>query len=75
MTNSTLPQKRHRAARYAVAPVAVALALVCRLALNPVLHDASPFMYFFVAIIVSGWLGGLGPGLFASALSMERIMP
>ena len=69
MTKNTSPQKWSRAVRYAVAPVAVALSLACRLALNPVLHDSSPFMYFFVAIIVSGWLGGLGPGLAATVLS------
>ena len=69
MTKKTSPQKWSRAVRYAMAPVAVALSLACRLALNPVLHDSSPFIYFFVAIIVSGWLGGLGPGLAATVLS------
>ena len=56
-----------------MAPMAVALALGYRLALNPYLHDASPFMYFFVAIIVSGWLGGLGPALTATGLSMLAV--
>lgn len=53
----------------AVAPVTVGLALACRLALNPVMGHASPFMYFFIAILLSGWAGGLKAGLAATVLS------
>src|SRR3712207_5218148 len=31
--------------------------------------NASPFMVFFAAVIFAAWFGGLGPGLWATALS------
>jgi signal transduction histidine kinase len=59
-----------RLARYGVALLSVGLALVTRLALAPVLGDRLPFLTFFLAVIVSGWLGGLGPGLLAVVTSI-----
>ena len=52
-----------------MAPVTVGVALACRMALDPVLGQASPFMFFFVPILLSGWLGGLQAGLAAVLLS------
>ncbi len=32
--------------------------------------NATPFMAFFVAVMVAAWFGGLGPGLAATCLSV-----
>lgn len=57
-------------ARYGVAVMAVLLALVLMLLLNPwIPMQGSPFLIFYAAVMVSGWYGGLGPGGVAIALS------
>jgi two-component system, LuxR family, sensor kinase FixL len=56
--------------RYGLAPMAVAIAFLARLALTPLLGDASPYLLFIPAVLVAGGLGGLGPGLLATALSV-----
>jgi two-component system sensor kinase FixL len=55
---------------YALAPIAVAIAFLARLALTPVVGDASPYLLFVPAVLVAGGLGGLGPGLLATAFSV-----
>lgn len=56
--------------RYGIAVIAVVLALVGREALTVVWGPtAVPFIWFFLAVNVSAWQGGLGPGLLAIALS------
>ena len=59
---------RQEALRYALAPVAVAIAFLARLALTPILGDASPYLLFVSADLVAGGLGGLGPGLLLAGL-------
>src|SRR5262252_5409761 len=61
---------RGKALRYGLAPLAVAIAFSVRLALEPILGDASPYLLFIPAVLVAGGLGGLGPGLLATALSI-----
>ena len=61
---------RGKALRYGLAPLAVAIAFSVRLALEPILGDASPYLLFIPAVLVAGGLGGLGPGLLATALSV-----
>src|SRR5262245_30740854 len=61
---------RREALRYALAPCAVAIAFLARLALAPVLGDASPYLLFVPAVLVAGGLGGLGPGLLATGVSV-----
>jgi two-component system sensor kinase FixL len=61
---------RRDALRYFLAPLAVAIAFLARLALTPVLEDASPYLLFIPAVLVAGGLGGLGPGLLATGLSV-----
>jgi two-component system, LuxR family, sensor kinase FixL len=56
--------------RYGVAPSTVALALAVRALLTPVLHDDAIFFYFVPPILISAAIGGLGPGLLATALSV-----
>jgi two-component system sensor kinase FixL len=61
---------RREALRYALAPFAVAIAFLARLALTPILGDASPYLLFVPAVLVAAGLGGLGPGLLATGLSV-----
>jgi two-component system sensor kinase FixL len=55
---------------YALAPFAVVLAFLARLALTPILGDASPYLLFVPAVLTAAGLGGLGPGLLATGLSV-----
>jgi two-component system, LuxR family, sensor kinase FixL len=61
---------RGKALRYGLAALAVGVAFSVRLALEPILGDASPYLLFVPAVLVAGGLGGLGPGLLATALSI-----
>jgi PAS domain S-box-containing protein len=57
---------------YGVTVLAVGLALLLHSVLVPLFGgdlDSSPFIMFFAAVIVAAWLGGLWPGLLATALS------
>jgi len=60
----------HAWARYGIAPITVALALAVRSLLIPVLHDDAIFYYFIPCVLVSAAIGGLGPGLLATGLSL-----
>ena len=55
---------------YATAPAAVAVSFVVRLSLLPVLHHQTVFLYFLPAVLVAAAVGGVGPGLLATALSL-----
>jgi two-component system sensor kinase FixL len=61
---------RREALRYGLALFAVAIAFLARLALTPILGDASPYLLFVPAVLVAAGLGGLGPGLLATGLSV-----
>ena len=54
---------------YVVAVLAVGVALLVKLLLDPLIEEESPFLLFFGAVLVGAWLGGLGPGLLATALA------
>ena len=56
--------------RYGIAPTAVALALAARALLAPILHDDTVFLYFVPSVLIAASIGGLGPGLLATALSL-----
>ncbi len=62
--------ERGRIWRYGVAPTVVVLALAARAVLAPVLHDDAIFLYFVPPVLISAGIGGLGPGLLATALSI-----
>ncbi|HYZ86342.1 MAG TPA: ATP-binding protein [Bryobacteraceae bacterium] len=65
--NNTL---HHRAAgRYGAAALAVAVALVVRTLMGTMMGEGVPFITFFPAVVFASWYGGLGPGLFSTALS------
>jgi len=55
---------------YALALVAVVIATLVRLAVSPWLNLPVPFITYFLAVMVAAWQGGLGPGLFATVLSV-----
>ena len=55
--------------RYGVALVAVLLAAIIRYSITPWMPQGVPFVTFFLAVMLSAWTGGVGPGLFASFLS------
>ena len=52
---------------YAAAPVAVAIAFVARKALAPLLPADAAYLLFVPAVLAAAGLGGLGPGLVATA--------
>jgi PAS domain S-box-containing protein len=57
-------------ARYGVAVASVVLACLGREALTPgVGPTVLPFIFFFPAVAIAAWFGGLGPGMLAVALS------
>ena len=53
--------------RYGGALIAVALATVIRLLLNPMLGSSLPFTTYFVAAVLVAVLSGLGPALMTVA--------
>src|SRR5262249_61237099 len=53
---------------YGVAPIMVALGLAVRSLLAPILTSETVYTYFVPSVLVSAWLGGLGPGLVATPL-------
>ena len=53
---------------YGLTIVAVALALAARWLLAPLLGDHLPFATFFIAVVVTAWIGGLRPALLAMVL-------
>jgi PAS domain S-box-containing protein len=55
--------------RYGFAAVAVTVATLLRLGLNPLLLDTVPYITYFLAITVTGWIGGGGAAVFALILS------
>ena len=56
-------------ARYGLAIALIGFAAALRVALNPVWGVGLPYITFYPAVMLAAWLGGLGPGLVATALS------
>lgn len=54
---------------YALAAALVAIAFLVRLLLEPILGDEITYLLFVAAVLVTSGVGGLGPGLLATALS------
>jgi PAS domain S-box-containing protein len=54
---------------YGFALIAVAAATLLRYALTSLVGPQLPFVLFYPAILLVAWLAGLGPGIFAVALS------
>ena len=78
LTQLLLCAPRSAGARYGVAALSLVIAIVLRLALDPLLGDQLPFMTFFLALLFTAWFGGLGPSLLSvpigSLLAMYLFM-
>jgi hypothetical protein len=63
-----MPSMKHTSPllRYGVAVLAVGLAFLVKLLLDPLIVQETPFVLIFGAIMISAWYGGLGPGLLAT---------
>jgi len=57
-----------RLIRYGVAVIAVGLATLLGLYLRPFSYT-TPFLFFYPAVIIAVWIGGLKPGLLATVLA------
>jgi PAS domain S-box-containing protein len=55
--------------RYGGAVASVMLFLALKRVLDPVVQLDSPFLLFFVPVMLSAWYGGFGPGLLASVVA------
>ena len=56
--------------QYGLAPILVALTLAARALLEPLLHNEAIYLSFVPAVLISAGIGGLGPGLLATALAV-----
>jgi len=56
--------------QYGIALVAIALALVVRIALASVLDGTASYLFFVPAVLIASAFGGWGPGAFATALGL-----
>jgi PAS domain S-box-containing protein len=63
------PFQRSALARYSLALAAVILGAFLRARLDALLGTRFAFLTLFPAVMVSGWFGGLGPGVFSAILS------
>lgn len=54
---------------YVVAVLATLGAGTLRAVIDPFLPDSAPFVTYFVAVAISGWVGGYGPAMLTTALS------
>src|SRR5215207_3922735 len=59
-------------ARYAVALLASALALLLTWLFQPFM-ERNLFLWFFAAIVIGAWYGGLGPGLLVTLIATVGI--
>jgi K+-sensing histidine kinase KdpD len=56
--------------RYGIAVATVTVALLARLALDPLLKDQFPFSTFYIAVAVTSYFAGLGPALVSLLLGL-----
>lgn len=54
--------------RYGLSIVAILTTFLLRVLLAPALNDQAPFLLFTAAVFIAAAIGGLGPGLLATAL-------
>jgi two-component system sensor kinase FixL len=59
---------------YFVAIGLIALAYTLRTALSGVLHDQASYLFFVPSVLIASGLGGFGPGLFATALTLALLI-
>jgi two-component system, LuxR family, sensor kinase FixL len=56
--------------QYGIAVIAIAAALVIRMALSSVLTGQASYLFFLPAILIASAFGGWGPGIFATMLGL-----
>src|ERR1700722_714171 len=61
---------RQNIVRYGIAAAAVALALAARVLLEPILQGQAPYLFSGPATLVAADIGGFGPGILATVLSL-----
>jgi PAS domain S-box-containing protein len=59
-----------RKQRYGIAILSVFVIAAIRLAVDPVVRGELPFFFFVFPLVFACWLGGFGPGLLATGLSL-----
>ncbi len=62
-----MPPRRRPLALYFAAAAIAGMALALRVLLEPLWGMAAPFVILFPAVLLSAWIGGLGPGMLATA--------
>jgi signal transduction histidine kinase len=65
----TLPERWPPWLRVAVAPASVAVASLLQASATSAVISDRPYMLLFGAVLATGWFGGIGPALLASALA------
>jgi signal transduction histidine kinase len=63
------PLRRRGEIRYGVALAMVGLFTLLRMPLRDLLGNSVPFILYFPAVMIAGWFGGFGPGVFATVVS------
>jgi two-component system sensor kinase FixL len=66
--------ERGKILRYGIAPTTVALALATRSLLTPFFPNEAIFLYFMPPVLIAAGIGGLGPGLLATILSVAAML-
>ena len=56
--------------QYSIALIAIAVALVVRTVLAPVLNGEASYLFFMPAVLVGSAFGGWGPGVFATFIAL-----
>lgn len=69
LRSKQIREYRHPLLRYGMGVLTVAVILLLKLLIDPFIREESPFLLFLIAVMVSAWYGGLGPGLLATVLS------
>ena len=68
MRSETPVKKATASARYGYAAASAAIATLARVLLDRFIGYHHPYVTFYVAVLWSGWYGGLGPALLATGL-------
>jgi len=63
------PTTRSRVARYGLSLIAVGLVVILRSVALPTWSLEHPYVLFYPAVLLAGWFGGFGPGVFATVLA------
>jgi PAS domain-containing protein len=60
---------KFRLSHHLLAATLAVLALLVRLVLSPALAASVPYITFYLAVMLSAWVGGLGPGLLCMGIT------